>query len=156
MTIDDLFELFVEHLVAIIQGKSDAALGMTASGETCQNSGRDGDFSTRGPTGAVPRHTRHKPGNQLPTAQQGQREEHGATGIKAKRSKRARWRAGSHAREIETEQREQPGSAAARVRGKSEQGAEGDGVAGRALEARIKTQGADHGTWGAACKGELD
>jgi hypothetical protein len=45
-----------------------------------------------------------------------------------------------------TEQREQPGSAAARVRGKQ---------TGRALEARTKTQGAGHGAWGAARRGEL-
>jgi hypothetical protein len=89
MTIDDLFEIFVEHLVAIIQGKSDAALGMTSSEETCQNSGRDGDFTPRRPMGAVPRHTRHERGNQLPTAQQGQREERSVTGIKAERSERA-------------------------------------------------------------------
>jgi hypothetical protein len=38
------------------------------------------------------------------------------------------------AREIETKQREQPDSAAARVRGKSEQGTEGDGAAGREQE----------------------
>jgi hypothetical protein len=63
-------------------GKSNAALGMTASGETCQNHGCDDDFTQRRPTGAAPRHTRHQPGNQLPTAQQGQREERGAMGIK--------------------------------------------------------------------------
>jgi hypothetical protein len=73
-------------------------------------------------------------------------EEHNTTGIKAERSERARWRAGSCAREIENEQREQPSSAAARVLGKQ---------AGRALEARTKTQGAGHGVWGAACRGEL-
>jgi hypothetical protein len=67
-------------------------------------------------------------------------------GIKAERDERVRWQAGSRARENETEKREQPGSTAARVRGKQ---------AERALEARTKTQGAGHGAWGAAHRGEL-
>jgi hypothetical protein len=51
--------------VNIIQGKSDVALGLTASRETCRNPGRDDEFTLRRPTRVVPRHTRHKPGNQL-------------------------------------------------------------------------------------------
>jgi hypothetical protein len=66
--------------------------------------------------------------------------------IKAEQDERVRWQARSHARENETEQREQPGSTAARIRGKQ---------AERALEARTKTQGAGHGAWGAARRGEL-
>jgi hypothetical protein len=84
--------------VNIIKGKSDAVLEVTASEETCQNPGRDGDFTPRRPTGAAPRHTRHKPGNRLPMTQQGQREERGVMGIKAERAERAHWRGSSTVR----------------------------------------------------------
>jgi hypothetical protein len=53
----DSFKIFVEHLVNIIQGKSDAVLVVTVSGETCQNPGRYDEFAPRRTTGTATKST---------------------------------------------------------------------------------------------------